>query len=173
MIGCSTGYVMCCGSGRCASFFYVWMIKCWCLISGTKPSCVSMNNTNRSWNILNWNIRGINSKDKWLALRQKIDESDCNILCLQETKREIFDTTYLKKIALPDLINLPSYPLLELLGVSLWFGMALNSLEKLLHKIGFHFQCSLPVYSPTSLGLSLIFMGPVIHKTKLSLLPGS
>ena len=57
-----------------------------------------MNNTNRSWNILNWNIRGINSEDKWLALRQKIDESDCNILSLQETKREIFDAAYLKKI---------------------------------------------------------------------------
>ena len=104
MIGCSPRYVMCCGSTHCASFFYVWMIKCWCLTSSTKQLCVPMNNTNRSWNILNWNIRGINSKDKWLALRQKIDESDCNILCLQETKRESFDTAYIKNFC-PNRIN--------------------------------------------------------------------
>ena len=98
MIGCSAGYVMCCGSGHCASFFYVWMIKCWCLISGAIYIFVSMNSTNRSWNILNWNIRGMNSQDKWLALRQKIDESDCNILCLQETKRQNLDLAYIQKI---------------------------------------------------------------------------
>ena len=59
-----------------------------------------MNNNNKNWNILNWNIRGMNSEDKCLALRQKIDESDCNIVCLQETKRETFDTAYLKKLPL-------------------------------------------------------------------------
>ena len=55
-----------------------------------------MNNQNRNWNILNWNIRGINSPDQWLALGQKIEESACAILCLQETKREDFDATYIR-----------------------------------------------------------------------------
>jgi exonuclease III len=44
-----------------------------------------------AWNILCWNIRGMNDKDKWDAIRNKIDESNANIFCLQETKRETFD----------------------------------------------------------------------------------
>ena len=45
-------------------------------------------NRNRSWNILNWNVRGLNALDKWLAIRQKVEESAAGILCIQETKRE-------------------------------------------------------------------------------------
>ena len=44
-----------------------------------------------------WNIRGINSQEKWDAIRDKIVESACHVLCLQETKRENFDPFYLKK----------------------------------------------------------------------------
>jgi exonuclease III len=50
----------------------------------------------RSWNILDWNIRGINSQEIWDDIREKIHESNCNIICLQETKREQFDLSYLK-----------------------------------------------------------------------------
>ena len=52
-------------------------------------------NRNRSWNILNWNVRGLNSSDKWLAIRKKVEESAAGILCLQETKRENFDLAYI------------------------------------------------------------------------------
>lgn len=51
---------------------------------------------NRSWNILNWNVRGINSSIRWNDLRQKIDESSCCVISLQETKRDIFDQSYIK-----------------------------------------------------------------------------
>jgi exonuclease III len=51
---------------------------------------------NRNWKILNWNIRGINSDKKWNALSNKIDECGCDIICLQETKRENFDSKYIK-----------------------------------------------------------------------------
>jgi exonuclease III len=54
---------------------------------------------NRIWKILNWNLRGINSEKKWLALASKIQESGCDIICLQETKRESFTMEYIKKIA--------------------------------------------------------------------------
>jgi exonuclease III len=54
-----------------------------------------MTNTN-NWNILDWNIRGINSQDRWNDIRQGIDETDCNMICLQETKRENFDQAYLR-----------------------------------------------------------------------------
>lgn len=50
----------------------------------------------RNWNILCWNIRGINSPHKWRSLREKIEESMCAVICIQETKREIFDHSYLK-----------------------------------------------------------------------------
>jgi exonuclease III len=54
-------------------------------------------NNKRIWKILNWNIRGINSEKKWSALSNKIDECGCDIIYLQETKRESFDHHYLKK----------------------------------------------------------------------------
>ena len=52
---------------------------------------------NRQWKIMNWNIRGINSEQKWIVLSSKIEESGCDIICLQETKRENFDMKYLRK----------------------------------------------------------------------------
>jgi hypothetical protein len=40
--------------------------------------------------------RGANSDKKWDALSNKIEESGCDIVCLQETKREHFDLKYIK-----------------------------------------------------------------------------
>jgi len=54
---------------------------------------------NRNWNILCWNIRGINATSKWDAVRDKIEESSCSVICLQETKREHFDMMYIRKFA--------------------------------------------------------------------------
>ena len=55
---------------------------------------------NRSLNVLCRNVRGINNQDKWNAIRNKIDESSCIVLCLKETKREHFDTQYIRNFAL-------------------------------------------------------------------------
>jgi exonuclease III len=52
---------------------------------------------NRIWKIMNWNIRGINSEKKWLALGNKIEECGCEIICLQDTKREHFDLQFIRK----------------------------------------------------------------------------
>lgn len=54
---------------------------------------------NRNWNILCWNRRGLNASDKWDALRNKIDESSCSIICIQETKREIIDMAFIRNFA--------------------------------------------------------------------------
>ena len=51
---------------------------------------------NKSWNILSWNIRGINSESKLLMLKNAIDTSGCSGICIQETKRESFDLAFLK-----------------------------------------------------------------------------
>jgi hypothetical protein len=40
------------------------------------------NNTRRNWNILNWNVRGLNSADKCNSIRTKIEESSCAIYCI-------------------------------------------------------------------------------------------
>lgn len=50
----------------------------------------------KHWNILSWNIRGINSDKKWNAIRDRLSDNNCDILCLQETKRESFDLSYLR-----------------------------------------------------------------------------
>ena len=54
-------------------------------------------NNNRQSKVLFRNIRGINSQEKWDAIADKIKESACHVLCLQETKREAFDAFYIKK----------------------------------------------------------------------------
>lgn len=50
---------------------------------------IFMDNT-RNNKILFWNIRGINSQEKWDTLRDKINESAYQIIYIQETKREFF-----------------------------------------------------------------------------------
>jgi len=65
---------------------------------------------NRFTKILFWNIRGINSQEKWDAIRDKISESVCQVLCLQETKREHFDHYYLKKFCPRNMDNFAFSP---------------------------------------------------------------
>jgi hypothetical protein len=48
------------------------------------------------WKVLDWNVRGLNDKDKRLAVFNKIKESNCAIICLQETKCESFDRSFIR-----------------------------------------------------------------------------
>ena len=50
----------------------------------------------QSWNVLCWNIRGLNADKKRLALSNAIQSSGCAIICLQETKLQKFDASTLK-----------------------------------------------------------------------------
>jgi exonuclease III len=52
------------------------------------------------WNILCWNIRGLNASGKWDVVRNKLEESACSIVCLQETKRDHFDIAFIRNFAL-------------------------------------------------------------------------
>ena len=54
---------------------------------------------NRTWQILCWNIRGINAVSKWEAVRDKIEESACSVLCLHEKKKEHFDMAFIRNFA--------------------------------------------------------------------------
>jgi len=48
---------------------------------------------------LNWNIRGLNLDDKCNAIKAKIEENACSVYCIQETKRDNFDHSFIKKLA--------------------------------------------------------------------------
>ena len=79
--------------------------------------------------ILFWNIRGINSQEKWDALRDKISESACQVLCIQETKRENFDSFYIRKFCPRNLDNFAFSPshggsggLITIWNSSLFYG---------------------------------------------------
>lgn len=81
-------------------------------------------NTNRKWKVLCWNVRGINSNKKWTAIRSKIMESNCDIICLQETKRDMFDANYLKKFCPPQFDSFEFLPSVGASGGSIviWKG---------------------------------------------------
>ena len=115
----------------------------WLLLAAsfTFPSCaghglpfsavhVSMNI--RNWNILCWNIRGLNATDKHDAVRNKIEESGCSIVCLQETKIQHFDMPLIKKIAPRRFDKLDFVPSVGASGESWFFGIVLCSLALLL-----------------------------------------
>lgn len=50
----------------------------------------------RNWNVLCWNVRGLNSDKKLLALSNAISVSGCAIVCLQETKKTFIDLAFVK-----------------------------------------------------------------------------
>ena len=51
-----------------------------------------------NWNVLCWNIRGLNSPKKQLALSNAISTSGWSIICLQESKMQDFNASILKSI---------------------------------------------------------------------------
>lgn len=65
----------------------------------------------KSWKVLSWNVRGLNSDKKWNAIYDRLSTVHCDILCLQETKREQFDLSYIRKFCpsqFDDFVFLPS-----------------------------------------------------------------
>jgi exonuclease III len=54
--------------------------------------------SNRSWQILCWNIRGLNDSNKWDVVRSKVEESACVVFCLQETKKQDVDSTFVRNL---------------------------------------------------------------------------
>ena len=49
-----------------------------------------------NWNVLCWNVSGLNSEPKQLALFNAITASGCVVVCLQETKKHSFDNNFIK-----------------------------------------------------------------------------
>jgi exonuclease III len=63
------------------------------------PSASRTSYSNQTWFILNWNVHGANSADKWPHIYNKIEESAASIVCIQETKKEEVNLDFIKNIA--------------------------------------------------------------------------
>ena len=74
--------------------------------------------------MLCWNIRGINGNKKWDAVRDKINESGCSIVCLQKTKHENFDTPFIRQF-IPKCLD--KYEFVPSIGASGGILVAWNS----------------------------------------------
>ena len=60
---------------------------------------LSMNRvTMCSWKVLCWNVRGLNSDARQRSVREKVIESQCSVLCLQETKLPSCSRSIMKRI---------------------------------------------------------------------------
>lgn len=82
-------------------------------------------NPSRIWNVLSWNVHGINFPSKWNAIRDKVCASNCDVVYFQETKKEFLDLAFIKNVCPLKLINLSIYPQLVLQEVCLLPGKAL------------------------------------------------
>jgi hypothetical protein len=83
----------------------------------------------RAWNILCWNVHGLDDKEKWNPIRNKIEESNANIVCLQETKGKPLTGSLSIIVLQKDLIVLIFAPLLVPLVASLSARPQIISLE--------------------------------------------
>jgi hypothetical protein len=75
-----------------------------------------------------------------LALENKIEESGCDIICLQETKRQTFDMDYIKKICPRNSTSLNTCLLWVPQEELLPFGMTAFLMGKLVSPMNFLFQ---------------------------------
>jgi exonuclease III len=84
---------------------------------------------------------GINSEKKWVALSSKIEESGCDIICLQETKRESFDLAYIKKFCPKKFTKFEFVPSVGASGglIIIWNGTLFKG------ELAFHNEFSLSV----------------------------
>lgn len=79
------------------------------LVDGTFLVIMNQNST-RIWNVLCWNVRGLNAVRKWDYERNKVVEANYDVVCFQK-KKETFDTTFIRKVLPPafdDFLFVPS-----------------------------------------------------------------
>lgn len=92
-------------------------------------SLLVMNSTNtREWKVLCWNVRGLNSEWKWDSIRDKIVASACDVICFQETKKESFDLSFIKKFCPPSYDSFCYLPSIGASGgiITIWKSSLLN-----------------------------------------------
>ena len=85
---------------------------------------------NRDWIFFNWNTRGVNSQDRCDDLANKVLQSNCNVLCLQETKKVNFDSNYIRKFCPRRLNQFAFQPSIGNSGglITIWNGQHFSGL---------------------------------------------
>lgn len=73
----------------------------------------------RTWKVLCWNVRGLNSDKKWDAIRDTVLECSCDIIYLQETRKDSFDRMFINKICPPAFDAFDYIPALSASGGSI------------------------------------------------------
>lgn len=115
---------------------------------------------NRSWNILNWNIRGLNADDKQRAVRLKIDENSCAVYCLQETKMQHIDHSKIRKWA-PKRFNQFVYHPAEGQSGGITVGWASNMFsEQVVHNLNYAITVKLTSMHTAEVFLLTTVYGP-------------
>ena len=122
------------------------------------------NNKNRSWIILCWNVRGINSEDKWEAIKSKIWEAKCDIASKKPREISLIHNTS-ETSALGILIFLIFFPLMGPLVDALSCGIAPSSLTIQYSRIAMLCRLNFSASSLEKTGFSLIFM-LLVHQGK-------
>lgn len=95
------------------------------------------------WKVLSWNVRGINSEKKWNSVRDRISENNCDVVCLQETKRSHIDISFLHNFCSPQYDCFEFLPSNGDLEALLFFGKALSSLDPSSSRMILLLLCSL------------------------------
>ena len=82
---------------------------------------------NKDCKVLCWNVRGLNSEVRQRAVRAKIEESQCSVVCLQETKCDFFDQRSIRKFCPRRFDNFVYSPSMGASGgiIVLWCSSAL------------------------------------------------
>ena len=80
-----------------------------------------------NWNVLCWNVRGLNAPEIHLALGNAIQASGCVVICLQESKMHFLTLPLLNLYARNVLISLPLFLRMVLRVASLRFGTVVFS----------------------------------------------
>jgi exonuclease III len=111
----------------------------------------------KTWYVLSWNVRGINSDKKWDAIRDHVMSCNCDIVCLQETKKQFFDIMFIKKICPSSFDAFEYIPSVGASGGSIiiWKSnlfLAVKSLRMIMYVFEFHQTIIM------NLGFSLTFM---------------
>jgi hypothetical protein len=116
--------------------------------------------------------QGINASWKWNAIRDKIVQSSCDVVCLQETKEEAFDRQFLNNFCPSYLDAFVCLPSVGPLGVFLFFGKAPSFLGTRFLAISLGCLWNLTLFIMMLLGFLPVCMGPVLLMAKFPFLTG-
>jgi len=81
--------------------------------------------------VLCWNVRGLNSDKKWNSIWDKIVDNNYDVVCLQGTKKDQFDSSFIRNICPQQFDSFAFKPSMGASGGILvcWKGSIFNGVE--------------------------------------------